>query len=104
MSTSVLVNGICAYRYPPVGLVPPPPPRSFFRQFCMAPATTSTVTIGPVVRPIATASRICRYVSFDGWGKLGENGSFKNASTSVGPPQPSFCSAKYIQNDGMTDV
>ena len=32
------------------------------------------------------------------------NGCRRNASRSVGPAQPIFCSAKYIQNEGMIDV
>src|SRR5207249_3573608 len=82
-----------AYRYPPVGLVSPPP-RSFFRQFCIAAPATSTVMIGPVVRPIAIASRTCLYPSrLSGFVMLVPNGCCRNAWMSVGPAQPIFCSA-----------
>src|SRR4029450_5392197 len=46
-----------SYRYPPVGRESPLEPRSRLRQFCITAAPTSTMMIGRVLRPIATASR-----------------------------------------------
>src|SRR6185436_10007927 len=86
MSTSVFVNGM-GYRYPPVGRSAEPP-RSLRRQFCMIAKKTAKVTNGPIARFAATKSRASGFQS----------------EVPDRPPHPSFCSAKYSQNDGITAI